>query len=128
MLVSPDGEVTISNDGATILAKMRVEHQIAKLIVELSASQDDEIGDGTTGVVVLAGALLEQAEHLLDKGIHPVRVAEGYERACAIAVAELEKVCVRVRVCVRERERGGGEGLFVSVSCCYVCLKGKGVH
>jgi hypothetical protein len=92
MLVSPDGDVTISNDGATILAKMQVEHQIAKLIVELSSSQDDEIGDGTTGVVVLAGALLEQAEHLLDKGIHPVRVAEGFEVACSIAVKELEKV------------------------------------
>ena len=51
MLVSPDGEVTISNDGATILSMMDVEHQIAKLMVELSKSQDDEVGDGTTGVV-----------------------------------------------------------------------------
>ena len=67
MLVSPDGEVTISNDGATILKQMHVEHEIAKLIVELSQSQDNEIGDGTTGVVVLAGALLEQASKLLDK-------------------------------------------------------------
>lgn len=92
MLVSPDGDVTITNDGATILHKMQVEHQIGKLIVELSSSQDDEIGDGTTGVVVLAGALLEQAEHLLDRGIHPVRVAEGFEQACAIAVKHLETV------------------------------------
>jgi len=96
MLVSPDGEVTITNDGATILAKMHVEHQIGRLIVELSASQDDEIGDGTTGVVVLAGALLEQAEHLLDRGIHPVRVAEGFERACAIAVAHLGTIATTV--------------------------------
>ena len=51
MLVSPDGEVTVTNDGATILSKMDVEHQIAKLLVQLSKSQDDEIGDGTTGVV-----------------------------------------------------------------------------
>jgi T-complex protein 1 subunit epsilon len=92
MLVSPDGDVTITNDGATILAKMHVEHQIAKLIVELSASQDDEIGDGTTGVVVLAGALLEQAEHLLDRGIHPVRIAEGFERACQISVKHLAAI------------------------------------
>ena len=92
MLVSPDGDVTITNDGATILAKMHVEHQIAKLIVELSASQDDEIGDGTTGVCVLAGALLEQAEHLLDRGIHPVRIAEGFERACALSVKHLESI------------------------------------
>ena len=76
MLVSADGDVTITNDGATILEKMEVEHQVAKLMVELSKSQDNEIGDGTTGVVVLAGALLEQAEYLLEKGIHPVR-SEG---------------------------------------------------
>lgn len=68
MLVSPDGDVTVSNDGATILEKMDVEHQIAKLLVELSKSQDDEIGDGTTGVVVFAGALLEEAEKMLEKG------------------------------------------------------------
>jgi T-complex protein 1 subunit epsilon len=92
MLVSPDGDVTITNDGATILAKMQVEHEIAKLIVQLSASQDDEIGDGTTGVVVLAGALLEQAEHLLDKGLHPVRIAEGFEQACNVAVAQLASI------------------------------------
>jgi hypothetical protein len=60
MLVDSDGGVTITNDGATILDKMQVEHQVARLMVELSQSQDNEIGDGTTGVVVLAGALLEQ--------------------------------------------------------------------
>lgn len=68
MLVSPDGDVTVTNDGATILEKMDVQHEIAKLLVELSKSQDEEIGDGTTGVVVLAGALLAEAEKLLDKG------------------------------------------------------------
>lgn len=71
---------------------MDVEHQIAKLLVELSTSQDDEIGDGTTGVVVLAGALLEQAEKLLEKGIHPIRIARGYEKAADIAVQHLESV------------------------------------
>jgi len=92
ILVSPDGEVTITNDGATILDMMDVEHQIAKLMVQLSKSQDDEIGDGTTGVVVLAGALLEHAEKLLDKGIHPIRIADGYEQAAAVAIKELEKI------------------------------------
>merc|ERR1712060_332250 len=71
---------------------MKVEHQIGKLLVELSKSQDDEIGDGTTGVVVLAGALLEKSEALLDKGIHPMRVAEGFDRACQIAVDELAAI------------------------------------
>jgi len=92
MLVSPDGEVTVTNDGATILAQMNVEHQVAKLMVELSKSQDDEIGDGTTGVVVLAGALLEQAEQLLDRGIHPSRIADGYELAAHVATAELDRI------------------------------------
>ncbi|ORZ32917.1 chaperonin Cpn60/TCP-1 family [Catenaria anguillulae PL171] len=92
ILVSPDGDITITNDGATILSEMHVEHQIAKLLVELSKSQDDEIGDGTTGVVVLAGALLEQAEQLLDRGIHPIRISDGYERACSVALGTLERI------------------------------------
>jgi len=92
MLQSPDGDVTISNDGATILEQMKVENQIGKLLVELSKSQDDEIGDGTTGVVVLAGGLLEKAEALLDRGIHPMRIAEGYDRAAKIAVDHLASV------------------------------------
>merc|ERR1719231_932543 len=92
MLQSPDGDVCITNDGATILEQMKVDNQIGKLLVELSKSQDDEICDGTTGVVVLAGALLEKAEALLDRGIHPMRIAEGYDRAAAIAVEHLASV------------------------------------
>lgn len=92
MMISADGEVTVTNDGATILKMMDVENQIAKLMVELSKSQDDEIGDGTTGVVVMAGALLEQAESLLDKGIHPIRIADGYEMAAKIACDNLDKI------------------------------------
>ena len=96
MMVSPDGDVTVTNDGATILGHMDVEHQVAKLMVELSQSQDNEIGDGTTGVVVLAGALLEQAETLLEKGLHPTRIAEGFDAACEVAVAHLAKIADRV--------------------------------
>ncbi|KAK9375987.1 chaperonin Cpn60/TCP-1 family [Lipomyces chichibuensis] len=92
ILISPDGDITITNDGATILGQMQVENQIAKLLVQLSKSQDDEIGDGTTGVVVLAGALLEQAAELIDKGIHPIRIADGYDKACKIAVAHLDSI------------------------------------
>jgi len=92
MMVGPDGDVTVTNDGATILDQMDVDHEIAKLMVQLSKSQDDEIGDGTTGVVVLAGALLEQAEQLLDRGIHPIRVADGYEMAAQAAISELDRI------------------------------------
>lgn len=149
-----------ANDGATILEQMEVSNQIGRLLVELSKSQDHEIGDGTTGVVVLAGAspsrqptpqrlgayplhssrharvllctlqpfavqnkqqcsklprhtspaasasrvsahvhttgsLLEQAENLLDMGIHPLRIAEGYEMACKVATAHLEKIATK---------------------------------
>ena len=103
----------MTNDGATILGQMEVEHQIAKLLVQLSKSQDDEIGDGTTGVVgtqrtsspaskssfciaVLAGALLEQSEALLDRGIHPIRIADGFDQACRVAVEQLDKISDRV--------------------------------
>merc|ERR1719367_123003 len=89
MVMSLSGE---TNDGATILQKMDVEHQIAKLMVQLSQSQDDEIGDGTTGVVVLCGALLEQAEALIDKGIHPIRIADGFELAAKHAVDHLDTI------------------------------------
>ncbi|KAG8777801.1 T-complex protein 1 subunit epsilon, partial [Serendipita sp. 405] len=75
---------------------MEVEHQIAKLLVQLSKSQDDEIGDGTTGVVVLAGALLEQSQELLDRGLHPMRIADGFERACSVAVDHLDSISDRV--------------------------------
>lgn len=71
---------------------MEISNNVAKLLVELSKSQDDEIGDGTTGVVVLAAALLEQASELIDKGIHPIRIADGYDEACEIAIAELDKI------------------------------------
>lgn len=91
ILISPDGDITVTNDGATILQNMEVEHQIAKLLVQVSKSQDEEIGDGTTGVVVLAGALLSASEALLDRGIHPIRIADGFEKACKVAVEELDK-------------------------------------
>lgn len=91
-LVGPDGDVTLTNDGATILEEMYVDDQIAKLLVQLSKSQDSEIGDGTTGVVVMAGALLEQAEQLLERGIHPSRIAKGYEMAAEVAIARLHAI------------------------------------
>jgi T-complex protein 1 subunit epsilon len=71
---------------------MEITNNVAKLLVELSKSQDEEIGDGTTGVVVLAAAMLEQASDLIDKGIHPIRIADGYDQACDIAIAELDRI------------------------------------
>jgi len=98
MLVSPDGAVTVTNDGATILELMEIEHPVAALLVQLSKSQDNEIGDGTTGVVVFAGALLEQAEHLLDLGLHPLKIADGFDKACEMAVKRLEEIAEEVDI------------------------------
>lgn len=92
ILVSQDGDITITNDGATILTQMDLDNEIAKLLVELSKSQDDEIGDGTTGVVVLASALLDQALELIEKGIHPIKIANGFDEACKIACQQLDLV------------------------------------
>jgi T-complex protein 1 subunit epsilon len=104
ILVSADGDVTVTNDGATIMDKMEIQHQVAKLLVELSKSQDDEIGDGTTGVVVLAGALLEQAQDLLDRGLHPLRICDGYERACDISTEYLASVAETLDIEANQNE------------------------
>ena len=104
MLVSQDGDVTVTNDGATIVENMNIEHPIAKLLVELSKSQDDESGDGTTGVVVLAGALLEQAQKLLDKGIHPLKIIEGFDKACEYALEHLDSIATEINLTENDHE------------------------
>eukprot|EP00448_Togula_jolla_P007501 CAMPEP_0170607320 /NCGR_PEP_ID=MMETSP0224-20130122/20989_1 /TAXON_ID=285029 /ORGANISM="Togula jolla, Strain CCCM 725" /LENGTH=546 /DNA_ID=CAMNT_0010932473 /DNA_START=30 /DNA_END=1670 /DNA_ORIENTATION=- len=103
MVVGPDGDVIVTNDGATILEKMDVQHHIAKLLVDLSKSQDHEIGDGTTGVVVMAGSLLEQAMDLIQKGMHPLRIAHGYEEACEVAVRRIEEIARKVDIHAEDR-------------------------
>ncbi len=81
MLVDSLGDVVISNDGATILGEMEIEHPAAKMMVEISKTQDEEVGDGTTTVVVLAGTMLKKAEELLDQEIHPTMITRGYRVA-----------------------------------------------
>jgi len=104
MVVGPDGDVTVTNDGRTILEKMDVSHQVAKLLVDLSKSQDDEIGDGTTGIVVMAGSLLEHSLGLIEKGIHPLRIATGYEKACAVALKKIEEIAKTVDIQAKEQQ------------------------
>ncbi|EAR99432.2 TCP-1 (CTT or eukaryotic type II) chaperonin family, epsilon subunit (macronuclear) [Tetrahymena thermophila SB210] len=105
MMISPDGDVSVTNDGATIVEKMDIQHPVAKLMVELSQSQDNEIGDGTTGVVVLAGALLEQANILIDKGLHPLKIADGFDKACEIACERLEQIAEDIDINENTHER-----------------------
>ena len=81
MIVDSLGDVTVTNDGVTILEEMSIEHPAAKMIVEVAKTQEDEIGDGTTTAVVIAGELLKNAEELLDKEVHPAVIARGYRLA-----------------------------------------------
>ncbi|MEM2897385.1 MAG: thermosome subunit beta [Candidatus Bathyarchaeia archaeon] len=97
MLVSSIGDVTITNDGATILKEMDVQHPAAKMLVEVAKAQDNEVGDGTTSVVVLAGKLLDKAEELIDQNIHPTLIVDGYKKASDKAIEILEKIAIDVK-------------------------------
>lgn len=85
-------EVTVTNDGATILKALYVDNPAAKVLVDISRVQDDEVGDGTTSVVVLAGELLREAEKLVNQKIHPMTIISGYREACNVARDRLEQV------------------------------------
>ena len=96
MLVDGFGDVTISNDGATILDEMDVQHPAAKTMVEVAKTQDDEVGDGTTTAVILAGELLSKAQALMDKDVHPTQVIDGYSLAGEKALEFLQKIAIKV--------------------------------
>ncbi|MEE8112847.1 MAG: thermosome subunit beta, partial [Nitrososphaerales archaeon] len=96
MLVDSMGDVTITNDGATILKEIDVQHPAAKMMVEVSKTADNEVGDGTTSVVILAGALIEKAEELLDKDVHPTIIVDGYKKAAKQALRTLKEISITV--------------------------------
>ena len=92
MLVDSLGDVTITNDGATILKEIDVQHPAAKMLVEISKTTDNEVGDGTTSVVVLAGSLLENAESLINQDVHPIVIVDGYRKAAKKAKLFLQEI------------------------------------
>jgi thermosome len=96
MLLDGFGDVTISNDGATILDEMEVQHPAAKMMVEVAKTQDDEVGDGTTTAVLLAGELLSKAESLMQKDVHPNVIIDGYQEAGEKALEFLNKIAIKV--------------------------------
>src|SRR5918996_638139 len=98
MLVDTLGDVTITNDGATILKEIDVQHPAAKMMVEISKATDNEVGDGTTSVVVLAGALIEKAEELVNKDVHPTVIVDGYTAAAEQALKILQRMAVKIDV------------------------------
>lgn len=97
MLVDSFGDVIITNDGATILKEIDVQHPGAKFVVDLAKTQDEEVGDGTTSVVILAGELLKNAEALLDENIHPSMIVEGYRLAREEALKMIKDIAVDVK-------------------------------
>lgn len=96
MLVDSLGDIIITNDGVTILEEMQIEHPAAKMIVEVAKTQEDEVGDGTTTAVVLAGELLKNAEGLLEQNVHPTVIARGYRVAAEKAQEILNKIAIPV--------------------------------
>ena len=96
MLVDSLGDVTITSDGKTILDEIDVEHPAAKMMVEVAKTQDDEVGDGTTSSVVVAGELLSKAEELIDKNVHPTIIIDGYRKAADRALEILENIAIPV--------------------------------
>ena len=97
MLVDSIGDVTITNDGATILKEIDVQHPAAKMMVEISKTVDNEVGDGTTSSVIFAGALLAKAEELLNKDVHPTVIIEGYQAASEKALSLLSEIAKSVK-------------------------------
>ena len=97
MLIDSIGDIVITNDGATILKEMDIGHPAAKMMVEVAKTQDDEVGDGTTTAVVLAGELLKNAESLLAKKVHATVIAEGYRHAATKAVEILNGIAITVK-------------------------------
>ena len=98
MLVDSIGDITITNDGVTILEEMEVEHPAAKMMVEVAKTQNEEVGDGTTTAVIIAGELLKRAESLLDQEIHPTVVVKGYQLAKEEALKLLEELSIPINI------------------------------
>ena len=102
MLVDNFGDVTITNDGRTILDEMDIQHPAAKMLVEVAKTQDKEAGDGTTSSVIIAGELLNKAEELINKNIHPTIIIEGYKQAAEKALEILDKIAIPIEVGSKE--------------------------
>ena len=117
MLVDGSGDATITNDGATILREMDIENPVAKMIVEVAKAQDDEIGDGTTTAVIIAGKLLEKAEALLDQDVHPTVIVQGYKQAQSKAQSVLQEMAI---------DASGDQKMLLKIA--QTAMRGKGIE
>src|SRR5512137_1404492 len=96
MLVDSMGDIVITNDGATILKELDIEHPAAKMVVEVAKTQDNECGDGTTSAVVIAGELLKKSESLIEQNVHPTVISNGFRLAAQEAVKILKTIGIEV--------------------------------
>ncbi|MHC1629688.1 MAG: thermosome subunit alpha [Methanoculleaceae archaeon] len=103
MLVSPSGDVVITNDGATILHELKVQHPAAKMMIEVAEAQDDEVGDGTTTACVLTGRLVEEAEELIAQNVHPTVIAKGFRMGLEEGLRLLKEMAIEISPDDRER-------------------------
>ena len=117
MLIDGSGDATITNDGATILREMDIENPVAKMIVEVAKAQDDEIGDGTTTAVIIAGRLLEKAEALLDQDVHPTVIVQGYKQAQSKAQSVLQEMAI---------DASGDQKMLLKIA--QTAMRGKGIE
>ena len=117
MLIDGSGDATITNDGATILREMDIENPVAKMIVEVAKAQDDEIGDGTTTAVIIAGKLLEKAEALLDQDVHPTVIVQGYKQAQSKAQSVLQEMAI---------DASGDQKVLLKIA--QTAMRGKGIE
>ncbi|CAE8643134.1 unnamed protein product [Polarella glacialis] len=104
-LIEDNGETTITNDGATVMKKLNIVHPAAKILVDISKAQDNEVGDGTTSVVVLAGELLKEAKSFLEDGLVAPQIIKGYRMACNLAVQKLLDIAVDLKEKTEEEKR-----------------------
>ena len=115
-----DGKgVTISNDGATLIGLLDIVHPAAKTLVDIARSQDNEVGDGTTSVVLLAGELLKQAKIFIDEGMHSQIIIRGYREACAKSVDRVREISVKIG------EKSADEKRELLMKCAQTSLNSK---
>ncbi|MGB3921141.1 thermosome subunit alpha [Methanothrix sp.] len=117
MLIDSSGDATITNDGATILRELDIENPVAKMIVEVAKAQDDEVGDGTTTAVIIAGKLLEKAEALLEQDVHATVIVQGYKQAAAKAQEVLKQMATDV---------SGDQEMLLKIA--QTAMRGKGIE
>ena len=105
LIIMPNGEPIVSNDGATVLKNLEVVHPAAKSLVDISASQDSEVGDGTTTVTLLTAEIMKNAMPFLEEGVHPQLIVKAYRKAIDYAVSHVESIAVKVLGAVKSLKK-----------------------